>query len=193
MRTVRILAYAFVICSAAILGACKRKQPRPSQESASAGGTASQPTDTTKARADTSGAAVAARGGTKSCCGGGMPCTSGMAGVGCGYGMTSAAMLDSMEAHMRRAGHMSAEQMTAMIPMHRQMVDNMLSQMESESQAKNLPASPAWNALADSVRQDLARLPETNKNDVKQAMPADCARVTRLIRMHQAMMSAPVR
>jgi hypothetical protein len=107
--------------------------------------------------------------------------------------MTSTAMLDSMQAHMRRAGHMSADEMTAMIPMHRQMVGNMLSQMDSESHAKNLPPNSTWNALADSVRRDLARLPELNKNEVKQAMPADCARVTRLIRMHQSMMSGAAR
>ena len=52
----------------------------------------------------------------------------------------------------------------------------------------NLPPNATWNALADSVRQDLVCLPEINKIEVKQAMPADCARVTRLIRMHQAMM-----
>jgi hypothetical protein len=79
--------------------------------------------------------------------------------------------------------------MTAMIPMHRQMFGDMLSQMTSESQAMNLPSDAAWNTLADSVRQDLVRLTQMNKNDVKQAMTADCNRVTRLIRMHQALMA----
>jgi hypothetical protein len=52
-----------------------------------------------------------------------------------------------------------------------------------------LPSDAAWNTLADSVRQDLVRLTQMNKNDVKQAMTADCNRVTRLIRMHQALMA----
>ena len=181
--SVRIVVRALAVCSASIvLVACKAKEPSRAPDSATAAGTVAQRGETSAAaaaRADTSGATAAAP-ATKGCCGGGM---SGM------HVMTSEAMLDSMQAHMRRAGHMTADQMAAMVPMHRQMVGDMLSQMTSESRAMNLPPNAAWNALADSVRQDLVRLPEMNKNEVKQAMPADCARVTRLIRMHQTMMS----
>ena len=183
----RIVVRALAVCSAGIvLVDCKAKEPSRSQDSAA--GTVALPAATSAAaaaRADTSGAAAAAP-AVKACCGGGM---SGMHGMARMHGMTSAAMLDSMQAHMRRAEHMTADQMAAMIPMHRQMVGDMLSQMTSESRAMNLRPNAAWNALADSVRQDLVRLPEMNKNELKQAMPADCARVTRLIRMHQAMMS----
>lgn len=192
---VNVVACALVACVAGTaMTACKAKQPPSSGDSATASGTVAPPAETIGSaapRADTT-RPVTADTSTKTCCGGTTPGMAGMHGAhgmhGM-HGMTSAAMLDSMQAHMRRAGHMSAEQMTAMIPMHRQMVGDMLSQMVSESRAMNLPPNAAWNTLADSVREDLVRLPQMNKNEVKQAMPADCARVTRLIRMHQAMMA----
>ncbi len=200
MRALRVLACAFVTCSAVTMVACQKKEARSPQESAAAGGTLARPLDTPTAimtRTDTSAANVATGTRTKSCaasgasamscCSGGMPCMSGM------HGMTGAAMMDSMQAHMRRSRHMSADQMAAMVPMHRQMVGDMLATMHNESQARNLPSNAGWNALADSVQRDLDRMPALNKKEIKLAMPADCARVTRLIRLHEAMMSAPAK
>ena len=188
MRVNLVISVVLACVAGTALSACKAKQPPSSRESATASGAVAAPADTigrTARPGDTSRPATAET-TTKACCGGAMPGTARMHGM---RGMTSAAMLDSMQAHMRRVGHMNADQMAAMIPMHRQMVGDMLAQMTSESQAMNLPPNAAWNALADSVRQDLVRLPEMSKNEVKQAMPADCARVTRLIRMHQGMMA----
>ena len=49
--------------------------------------------------------------------------------------------------------------MQAMLPMHRQRVGNMISQMSAEMRQKNMPADTAWNATLDSVRQDLVAMP----------------------------------
>ena len=142
-----------------ILAACMSKQPPASQDSAAA-----------KAGADTTKA-------------GGM---AGMAGM---QGMMSPAMADSMQAEMKHMAAMTPDQMTAMLPMHRQMVGNMLSQMSSDMRSMNMPADAAWTALTDSVRQDLIRLPEMSKTELKQAITAHHARVTRLMQMHKDMMA----
>jgi hypothetical protein len=115
--------------------------------------------------------------------GGGMAAMAGM------QGMMSPAMADSMQAAMRTMAAMSPDQMAAMLPMHRQMVGNMLSQMSSDMRLMNMPADAAWTALSDSVRQDLIRLPEMSKTELKEAIPAHHARVTRLMEMHKAMMA----
>ena len=110
----------------------------------------------------------------------------GMAGM---QGMMSPAMADSMQAEMKHMAAMTPDQMTAMLPMHRQMVGNMLSQMSSDMRSMNMPADAAWTALTDSVRQDLIRLPEMSTTELKQAITAHHARVTRLMQMHKDMMA----
>jgi hypothetical protein len=115
---------------------------------------------------------------------------SGMAGVQGMRGGMSTAMMDSMGAHMRMMDTMSAEQMKATLPSHRQMVANMLSQMNQEMRNMNMSGGAAWAALADSVRQDLVRLPEMSASELRNAMPAHRARVTRLMEQHREMMRA---
>ena len=104
-------------------------------------------------------------------------------------GMMDPAITDSMQAEMKRMAAMNPDQMSAMLPMHRQMVGNMLSQMSSDMRSMNMPADAAWTALTDSVRQDLIRLPEMSKTELTQAIPAHQGRVTRLMQMHKDMMA----
>jgi hypothetical protein len=116
--------------------------------------------------------------------------TSGMAGMG---GMLSGqmpAMMDSMHTRMQMMDTASGEHMKNMLPMHRQMVANLLSQMSSEMRSMNMSADAAWTATADSVRQDLVRMPEMSAQELKTAMPAHHARVIRLMDMHRRMMGA---
>ena len=143
---------------ALLVAGCTSKQPPASQDSTAAKTTA----DTTKAGA-----------------------TAGMAGM---QGMMSPAMADSMQAEMKTMAAMTPDQMAAMLPMHRQMVGNMLSQMSRDMRFMNMPADAAWTALTDSVRQDLIRLPDMSKAELKRAIPAHHARVMRLIQMHKDMM-----
>ena len=159
MRTSRFTILLAGSLSGLFVAACTSKQPPASQDSTAA-----------KAAADTT------NGG-------------GMAGMARMQGMMSPAMADSMQAEMRTMAAMSPDQMAAMLPMHRQMVGNMLSQMSSDMRSMNMPADAAWTALTDSVRQDLIRLPDMSKTELKQAMPAHRARVTRLMQMHKDMMA----
>ena len=110
----------------------------------------------------------------------------GMAGM---QGMMSSAVTDSMQAEMRRMAGVSPDQVATMLPVHRQMVGNMLAQMTNDMRSMNMPADAAWTALTDSVRQDLIHLPEMSQTELKQAIPAHHARVSRLIQMHKDMMA----
>ena len=116
---------------------------------------------------------------------GAMPAMPGMSG------MMSSAMMDSMSAEMRSMSSMSAAEMARMLPQHRQMVANMLSQMTSDMRSMNMPGDAAWTATVDSVRQDLVRFPDMTPAELKGAMPAHQARVSRLMTMHREMMSKP--
>ena len=113
----------------------------------------------------------------------------GMAGMQGMPGMMSSATMDSMHAQMQKRQAMTADQMAAMLPMHRQMAANMLSQMTADMRRMNMPADAAWTATTDSVRQDLARLPELSKEQLKQAIPAHHARMMELMQMHRDMMA----
>lgn len=115
------------------------------------------------------------------------PDTAGMAGMSM-PGMMNQAMVDSMTAHMRGMDTAGAASLQAMLPMHRQMVANMLSQMSSDMRSMNMTGDAKWTALADSVRQDLVRLPEMSAQQLKQNLPAHQGRVTRLMQSHMAMM-----
>jgi hypothetical protein len=128
---------------------------------AACGGTADR-ADTTAARIDT-----------------------GMSGMA---GMMSGAMMDSMAAHMRVMDTASATNVQAMLPMHRQMVANMIAQMNSEMRGMKMTADARWTALMDSVRQDLVRMPEMNAQQLKAFVPAHHDRLTLLMRLHGGML-----
>jgi hypothetical protein len=186
------------LSAGAVVAACQGKEGRPSSESA-AGIFAAPAERTATAPPSTKTTEIApAETGAKGCCGGAMAAVPGMRGMHGRppmHGMMSAAMMDSMQAHMKKmsASMMSADQMVAMIPMHRQMVEGMLTQMTNEARSMNMTPSAAWTALSDSVRQDLARLPDLSKAELKPAMATDCARVGRLMQTYKKMMPAPAR
>lgn len=103
--------------------------------------------------------------------------------------MMDTAMMDSMQAHVRMMDTMTADQVKAMPPMHRQMAANMLSQMNADMRSMNITPDQAWNATADSLRQDLARMPDMSAQELGAMMPAHRARMTRLMQMHRNMMA----
>jgi len=104
-------------------------------------------------------------------------------------GMMSDGMMTRLQAHMRRMDGAGADSMQAMLPMHRQMVANMLAQMNREMGDMNMQTDAAWNATVDSLRQDLVRLPELPASELTSFMPAHQARMMRLMEAHRAMMA----
>lgn len=97
-------------------------------------------------------------------------------------------MMAGMQTQMDAMMKATPEQMRAMVPAHRQMAANMLAQMTTEMRGMTTPASPAWTATVDSVRQDLVRLPEQSAAQLPDAMKGHHARMTRLMQMHGEMM-----
>lgn len=107
----------------------------------------------------------------------------GMKGMG---GMTG--MMGDMQKQMDAMMKVSPDQMKAMMPAHRQMAANALGEMTAEMRKMNMSGDAAWTATVDSVRQDLARMPDLNGKEMTATMPAHHARMMRLMAMHQAMM-----
>jgi hypothetical protein len=113
--------------------------------------------------------------------------TNGMGGMGGMAAMASGPMMDSMQSHLQHIQAMPADSMRAALSMHRQMVGNLMTQMNSEMRSMNMTADSSWTALSDSIRQDLIHLPDMRGSALKTAMPAHCARVSRLMEMHKTM------
>lgn len=112
----------------------------------------------------------------------------GMAGM---EGMSPAQDEDPMEqmrTHMQAMRGASGDSLVAMLPMHRQMAGTLLARMNREMGQMNMRADAAWTATADSVRQDLTRMPEMDAAELQALMPRHAARLDRLIEMHRSMM-----
>ena len=115
-----------------------------------------------------------------------MPGMEGMQGM---EGMGGGGMMEQMQSHMRMMDGAGADSMQAMLPMHRQMVANMISQFGREMREMNMKADPAWEATIDSLRQDNVRMPEMNASELRAFMPEHRARLMRLMEMHRSMMA----
>jgi hypothetical protein len=113
--------------------------------------------------------------------------TGGMQGMS-GIGMGGSAMMAGMRAHMDSVAGMAPGQMSDMLPGHERMMSQMMDQMGSEMRQMNMSPSAAWTALTDSVKADLADLPNLSGQQLATRMKAHAARVRRLIDMHQGMM-----
>lgn len=96
--------------------------------------------------------------------------------------------MERMGAHMRMMQGMSGDSVQAMLPMHRQMVANMIASMNREMRDMNMPADAAWSATVDSLRSDLVAMPEMDAAELEALMPAHHRRAMRLMEMHGEMM-----
>ena len=107
----------------------------------------------------------------------------GMGGMQVGGGM-----MEQMQAHMQQMQGVNGEQIQANLPQHRQMVANMISQMNREMREMNMTTDQEWNSTIDAIRQDLTRLPEMDVQELETFMPEHRQRVERLMEMHRSMM-----
>ncbi len=107
----------------------------------------------------------------------------GMQGMQMGGGM-----MEQMQAHMQAMEGESAEQFKANLPQHRQMVANMIAQMNREMRDMNMTADQEWNSTIGAVREDLKSLPEMSVSELQTFMPEHRQRVMRLMEMHRGMM-----
>jgi hypothetical protein len=79
----------------------------------------------------------------------------------------------------------------AMVGLHPQMVDSLLTSMSDEMRRMYLTPSPEWTALRDSVMKDLDRLAIVGNSELVPFFREHYARLVRLVRLHQSVVSRP--
>jgi hypothetical protein len=114
-----------------------------------------------------------------------MAAMEGMAGMGA---IASASMMDQMQSHMARMRGAGDDSIAAVMPMHRQMLANMIAQMNREMRDMGMAPDQEWEATIDSLRSDLRTMPEMTPAEMQSAMEAHHARIDRVIGMHRSMM-----
>jgi hypothetical protein len=97
-------------------------------------------------------------------------------------------MMPMMQTHMDSMMRMSAGQMSQMMASHERMMSEMMDGMGSEMRAMQMTGDPKWNALSDSVKQDLAELPGLSGQALSSRMREHAGRARRLMMMHERMM-----
>ncbi len=112
----------------------------------------------------------------------------GMTGMGMAGGMST-----EMRAHMQMMDDVGMDSLPGLMPAHRQMVANMLAQMNREMSDMNMEADSAWTETVDSLRDDLRKMRAMDRRALAALMPAHRARVLRLADMHQSMMPTMTR
>jgi hypothetical protein len=105
-----------------------------------------------------------------------------------GMPMQGMQMMSTMRAHMDSMRRMSPQQMNTMMARHQEMMAQMMDQMGGEMRQMKMTETREWSALSDSVKQDLAELPNLKGQALSARMRAHADRVLRLIDAHQQMM-----
>jgi hypothetical protein len=105
-----------------------------------------------------------------------------------GMNMQSMRMMPGMRAHMDSMMRLSPQQMNTMMARHQAMMSQMMDAMGGDMRGMKMSGTPGWNALTDSVKQDLAELPDLKGQALSSRMKAHADRVNRLIAMHESMM-----
>jgi hypothetical protein len=113
---------------------------------------------------------------------------SGGMGMGGMQGMQGMQMMPQMRAHMDSMMRLSPQQMQAMMGMHQNMMSRMMDSMGADMRGMQMSGTAEWSALTDSVKQDLAELPELKGQALSARVQAHAGRVKRLIDMHEKMM-----
>lgn len=103
-------------------------------------------------------------------------------------GMMDTGMMQRMTEQMRAMQGAGGDSLRAMLPMHRQLTANMLAEMNGEMRKMGMAAAPEWEAVVDSLRRDLTRMPEMSPAELQAFMSAHLGRVAQLMRMHRSMM-----
>lgn len=99
-------------------------------------------------------------------------------------------MMEQMQAHMQSMEGANGERHQTMLPEHRQMVANMISQFNREMRGMEMGADSEWNQTIEALRQDLRQMPEMTAQELESFMPEHRQRVMRLMEMHREMMGS---
>jgi hypothetical protein len=105
-------------------------------------------------------------------------------------GLASTQLMTVMDAQIGTMRNATPDSMKAMLPMYRQMLANMIAQIDREMRDMNMTGDAAWNATLDSLRQDLRVMPDLSAQALRDLMPAHSLRVRRVIDTHRSMMGS---
>lgn len=105
-----------------------------------------------------------------------------------GMRMPSMDMLPAAQAYVDSLARTAPGELTVLADGHRARIEPMLEAMDRDMVAMRMPADSAWRALADSVRADLATIPELNGEPLVLRMRAHAGRMRRLLDRHESMM-----
>ena len=108
--------------------------------------------------------------------------------AGMATGGQGAQLLALMQPHLDSLMTMPATQLAAAVPAHEGLASRVLDAMGAEMRGMGMKPDSAWNALADSVREDLAALPTVSGAQLKGRFQAHAGRMGRLLTAHAAMM-----
>src|SRR5437899_2980702 len=115
---------------------------------------------------------------------GNMPGMTGMQGMG----MRSDSLMPIMRAHLDSLAALSPQYAAGMLSMHEAIASRMLDAMGADLTAMGMKPDPAWTALTDSIKHDLADLPAVSGRAPDARLKAHIGRMRRLMAMHEGMM-----
>jgi hypothetical protein len=102
--------------------------------------------------------------------------------------MRSDSLMPMLRADLDSLGRTPSQFAKGMLQAHEAMASQMLDAMGSDMTLMNMRPDPAWTALTDSVKRDLADLPSLSGRAVETRLAAHVGRMRRLLDMHRAMM-----
>ena len=105
-----------------------------------------------------------------------------------GMSMRSDSMMSMMRAHLDSMAAVPPQFVGSMMATHEEMASRMLDAMGADMTAMGMKPDPAWTALTDSIKRDLADLPALSGRALEQRVEAHIARMRRLMSMHDSMM-----
>lgn len=120
---------------------------------------------------------------------GNMPGMTGMQGMA----MRADSMMPMMQAHLDSLAKRSPQFAASMLAAHEAMASQMLDAMGADMTAMGMKPDPAWAALTDSIKRDLADLPVLSGRALETRLQAYVDRMRRLMAMHEGMMRATMK
>src|SRR2546425_865955 len=120
---------------------------------------------------------------------GNMPGMTGMQGVG----MRSDSLMPMMRAHLDSLAAIAPQFAAGMLSVHEAMASRMVDAMGADMTAMGMKPDPAWAALTDSIKQDLADLPAVSGRALDARLKAHIGRMRRLMALHEEMMHGMMR
>ena len=121
---------------------------------------------------------------------GGPPGREGTSAKGMSTDMPGMAMMAAMRVHMDSMRQAPPERMKTMMAAHQEMASGMLDAMGSDMRMMSMPGDSGWTALSDSVRRDLAELPDLSGQRLLTGIKAHLERMQRLMARHETMMGS---